>query len=214
MSGAARRIVAVDGPAASGKTTLARRLAAHFGLDFLDTGLLYRAVAWKLLQAGRPFADTERAIAAARAVTAADLDPLTLRSDAIGQGASVVAAIPEVRQALLGIQRRFGNGGPGAVLAGRDIGTVVRPDASHKIFVTASAQERARRRCQELQALGVPTIYDEVLAKLQERDARDRWRAVAPLAPAGDAFVIDTTDQDIETAFAIARAYVAGCPRG
>jgi CMP/dCMP kinase len=214
MSGAARRIVAVDGPAASGKTTLARRLAVHFGLDFLDTGLLYRAVAWKLLQAGRPFTDAARAIAAARAVTAADLDPLTLRSDAIGQGASVVAAIPEVRQALLGIQRRFGNGGPGAVLAGRDIGTVVRPDASHKIFVTASAQERARRRCQELQALGVPTIYDEVLAKLQERDARDRWRAVAPLVPAGDAFVIDTTDQDIETAFAIARAYVAGCRRG
>jgi cytidylate kinase len=214
MTGAARpRIVAVDGPAASGKTTLARRLAAHFGLDFLDTGLLYRAVAWKLMAAGVPLSDTAHAVAAARAITAADLNPATLRSDAIGQGASVVAADPEVRRALLGFQRRFGEGAPGAVLAGRDIGTVVRPDASHKIFVTARLEERARRRCQELQAAGTPIIYDDVLRTLQERDARDRSRAVAPLAPASDAFVIDTTEQDIETAFEVARAYVAG-PRG
>jgi cytidylate kinase len=214
MSGAGRRVVAVDGPAASGKTTLARRLATHFGLDFLDTGLLYRAVARKLLEAGTPLSDTASAVAAAQSIAAADLDPATLRSDAIGQGASVVAADPEVRRALLGFQRQFGRDGPGAVLAGRDIGTVVRPDASHKIFVTARPEERARRRCKELQALGVPTIYEHVLATLQERDARDRSRAVAPLAPADDAFVIDTTERDVETAFEVARAYVAGAARG
>jgi CMP/dCMP kinase len=207
-------VVAVDGPAASGKTTLARRLAAHFGLDFLDTGLLYRAVAWKLLEAGIPLTDTASAVAAARRVAAADLDPATLRSDAIGQGASVVAANREVRLALLGFQRQFGSDGPGVVLAGRDIGTVVRPDASHKIFVTARLEERARRRCKELQALGVPTIYEQVRETLQERDARDRSRAIAPLAPASDAFVIDTTDQDVETAFEVARTYVAGPAHG
>jgi cytidylate kinase len=208
------RVVAVDGPAASGKTTLARQLAAHFGLDFLDTGLLYRAVAWRLLHARKPFTDAASAAAAAAAVATADLARPTLRSEAVSQGASVVAAIPEVRRALLAVQRRFGNGGPGAVLAGRDIGTVVRPDASHKIFITATVEERARRRCKELQALGVPTIYDDVLAQLQERDARDRSRAIAPLLPASDAFVIDTTDRDIETAFELARAYVAGPPHG
>jgi CMP/dCMP kinase len=209
MSRPGQRIVAVDGPAASGKTTLARRLAAHFGLDFLDTGLLYRAVAWKLLQADAGLRDEARAAEIARRIEAADLDPARLRSDPISQGASVVAALPEVRRALLGFQRRFGGDGPGAVLAGRDIGTVVRPDATHKIFVTATLQERARRRCKELQALGVPTIYERVLEMLQERDARDRSRAVAPLAPASDAFVIDTTERDIEIAFEVARAYVA-----
>ena len=214
MSGPAPRIIAVDGPAASGKTTLAHRLAVHFGLDFLDTGLLYRAVAWQLARAGNPFTDGASAVAAARAVTAADLDPARLRNDALSGGASVVAVIPEVRQALLGLQRNFGSQGPGAVLAGRDIGTVVRPDANHKIFVTASVEERARRRCKELQALSVPTIYDEVLANLQERDARDRLRVVAPLVPASDAFMIDTTEQDIDTAFEVARAYVAAAAHG
>ena len=214
MNGSGRRVIAVDGPAASGKSTLARRLAAHFGLDFLDTGLLYRAVAWKLLRAGAPLTDTASAALAAAAVMAEDLDRRTLRSEAVSQGASVVAAIPEVRRALLAFQRRFGSGGAGAVLAGRDIGTVVRPDASHKIFVTASLEERARRRCKELQALGVPTIYDAVLAQLQERDARDRSRAIEPLVPASDAFVIDTTDRDIETAFGVARDYVAGPAHG
>ena len=214
MTDPGRRIVAVDGPAASGKTTLARRLARHFDLDFLDTGLLYRAVAWKLLGANKPLTDVASAVAAARTIAADDLDPGTLRSDALSQGASVVATIPEVRQALLGFQRRFGEHGAGAVLAGRDVGTVVRPDASHRIFVTATVEERARRRCKELRALGVPTIYGEVLANLQERDARDRLRAVAPLAPASDAFVIDTTEQDIDTAFEVARAYVAAPARG
>lgn len=203
-------IVAVDGPAASGKTTLARRLAAHFGLEFLDTGLLYRAVARALLDAGRPFDDVPAAAAAAAGLRAADLAACGLRDETVSQGASKVAAIPLVRQALLAFQRRFGAGGRGAVLAGRDIGTVVRPDAARKIFVTASTEERARRRCKELQAEHVPIIYGRVLEDLRERDARDQSRAVAPLLPADDAFVIDTTDKDIETAFAIACAYVAG----
>jgi cytidylate kinase len=214
VSGPGHRIVAVDGPAASGKTTLARRLADHYDLDILDTGLLYRAVAWKLLQAEIPLSDEARAVAIARGIAAADLDPAELRRETISQGASVVAAMPEVRRALLGFQRQFGNDESGAVLAGRDIGTVVRPDATHKIFVTASLEERARRRCKELQALGVPTIYERVLETLQERDARDRSRAVAPLAPASDAFVIDTTERNIETAFEVARAYVAGRAHG
>jgi cytidylate kinase len=206
-------IVAVDGPAASGKTTLARRLARELGLEFLDTGLLYRAVARALVDAGRRFEDVPAAAAAAARLRAAELAAPGLRDEAVSQGASKVAAIPEVRQALLAFQRRFGAVGPGAVLAGRDIGTVVRPDAAAKIFVTASTEERARRRCKELQAENVPIIYERVLEDLRERDARDRSRAVAPLLPADDAFVIDTTDKDIETAFAIACAYVKGVAR-
>jgi len=213
-SAPARRIIAVDGPAASGKTTLARRLAGHFGLAFLDTGLLYRAVAHKLLKAGRSFEDVPAAVAAARSIGQGDLVSPELRSEAVSQGASRVAVIPEVRRALLDFQRSFGRDGPGAVLAGRDVGTVVRPDASHKIFVTASAEERARRRCKELQALGVPTIYGHVLQELRERDARDQGRVVAPLVQASDACVIDTTDRDIDAAFAIARAHVEGTGRG
>lgn len=213
MSEALRRIVAVDGPAASGKTTLARRLAAHFGLAFLDTGLLYRAVAHRLLQEGRSCDDPQAALAAARSITAVELEHPGLRGDAVGQGASQVAVIPEVREALLVLQRRFGEDGAGAVLAGRDIGTVVRPDASHKIFVTASPEERARRRCKELRAGGAVAIYERVLEDLRQRDARDRSRTVAPLVPASDAFIIDTTDRDAETAFAIACAFVAGSLR-
>ncbi len=202
-------IVAVDGPAASGKTTLARRLASHFNLEFLDTGLLYRAVARALLDGGHALDDVQAAAAAAAGLRAADLTGPALRDESVSQGASKVAAIPAVRQALLAFQRRFGAGRRGAVLAGRDIGTVVRPDAARKIFVTASTEERARRRCKELQAENVPIIYERVLEDLRERDARDQSRAVAPLLPADDAFVIDTTDKDIETAFAIACAYVA-----
>jgi CMP/dCMP kinase len=210
----AHRIVAVDGPAASGKTTLARRLAEHFGFAFLDTGLLYRAVAHRLLRAGQCFENVPAAVAAARAIAPRDLLSPELRSEAASQGASRVAVIPEVRLALLGFQRSFGRDGPGAVLAGRDVGTVVRPDASHKIFVTASAEERARRRCKELQTLGVPIIYERVLQELRERDARDQGRVVAPLVQASDACVIDTTDRDIDAAFAIARAYVEGTDHG
>jgi cytidylate kinase len=201
-------IVAIDGPAGSGKTTLARRLAAELGLAFLDTGLLYRAVADRLIQAGLPLDDVAAAAAAARAVDAGDLESPRLRHEAVSQGASKVAAIAEVRQALLAFQRSFG--GRGAVLVGRDIGTVVRPDAGRKIYVTASLEERARRRCKELQASGVATIYERVLEDLRQRDARDRSRAIAPLVPAHDAFVIDTTKQDVDAAFAIARAHVTG----
>lgn len=210
MRGDERRIVAVDGPAASGKTTLARRLAAEFGLAFLDTGLLYRAVALRLLREETPFDHRSAAADAARRLAAAELEQPALRGDAVSQGASRVAAIPEVRQALLAFQRRFGENGPGAVLAGRDIGTVVRPDATHKIFITAPLEERARRRCKELQAHGTAAIYERVLEELRQRDTRDRSRAIAPLVPADDAFVIDTTERDAEMAFAIACDFVAG----
>jgi cytidylate kinase len=203
-------IVAIDGPAGSGKTTLARRLAADLGLDFLDTGLLYRAVADRLIQAGQSLDDAAAAAAAACMVHAGDLESPRLRDEAVSQGASKVAAIPEVRQALLAFQRNFGAEGRGAVLVGRDIGTVVRPDAGCKIWVTASLEERARRRCKELQANGVATIYDRVLEDLRQRDARDRSRAIAPLVPAHDAFVIDTTKQDVDAAFAIARVHATG----
>ena len=213
MSAARPCIVAVDGPAASGKTTLAERLAREFGLAFLDTGLLYRAVARRLLEDNQAFENADAATQAAGSLAVSELASPLLHDEQVSQGASKVAAIPAVRQALLAFQRRFGEDGRGAVLAGRDIGTVVRPDATCKIFVTASVEERARRRSRELQAEGLPSIYERVLRDLRERDTRDRSRAVAPLLPAGDALLIDTTDKDIETALAIARAHVAGAAR-
>ncbi len=194
-------IIAVDGPAASGKGTLARRLARHFGLAHLDTGIIYRAVGLAVLQAG------ERPDNEAAAVTAAhhlDLDNFSiedLRSDRAGEVASVVAGMPAVRQAVLEVQRRFAARAGGAVLDGRDIGTVVCPDADVKLFVTASPEVRARRRHAELKAAGFNLDYDEVLAALMARDKRDIERAVAPLRPASDAHLLDTSDLDIETAF-------------
>ncbi|MEM7024168.1 MAG: (d)CMP kinase [Pseudomonadota bacterium] len=202
--------VAIDGPAGSGKTTLARLLATDLDLDFLDTGLIYRAVALRMIRAGQSLDDVAAAERAAGEITVRDLDDPALHEEAVSLGASQVAAIPEVRAAMLSFQREFGDPARGAVLVGRDIGTVVRPDASHKIFVTASLEERARRRCKELQESGVATIYERVLQDLRQRDARDRSRAVSPLVPAHDAFVIDTTTQDVEAAFATARAYVTG----
>ncbi len=207
---ARQRIVAIDGPAGSGKTTLAERLAEHFDLAFLDTGLLYRATAKRLLEAGGSADDHDAASAAAGVITTADLDPDLLMTEVIGQTASKVAAIPAVRTALLAFQRHFGEDGRGAVLVGRDIGTVVRPDATHKIFVTASVEQRAKRRCRQLQERGVAAIYERVLEELCQRDARDRSRAVAPLVPAEDAFVLDTSDRSIEVAFEMAEAFVAG----
>jgi CMP/dCMP kinase len=204
-------IVALDGPAASGKGTLARRLARHFDFAFLDTGLLYRATARHLAGAGLGDAAAE---AAARRVRPADLDDPELRREDIAQLASTVAAVPGVRAALLAFQRDFAAAPPdgkrGAVLDGRDIGTVVCPDAAAKIFVTASIEERARRRLKELQDNGVEAIYGTVLQDMQDRDARDSRRQTAPLRPADDAFVLDTTDLDADAAFAAARDYIAG----
>lgn len=203
-------IIAVDGPAASGKGTLARRLAAHYGLRHLDTGMLYRAVARRVLDAGADPADAPARRAAARAVELPDLDTPGLRSDTVGEAASIVAADPEVRAAILALQRRFALAPPGAVLDGRDIGTVVFPDADYKLFVTASAEERARRRHAELVAAGERTTFERVLAEIRARDERDTARAVAPLRPAADALLLDTTELDIEAAFRAAVDMIGG----
>ncbi|MEM7044795.1 MAG: (d)CMP kinase [Pseudomonadota bacterium] len=210
MTKSAHRIVAIDGPAGSGKTTLAARLAEHFDLAFLDTGLLYRATARRLLESGHAADDQRAASEAASTITTTDLAPASLMTELVGQTASKVAVIPAVRTALLQFQRRFGEDGKGAVLVGRDIGTVVRPDASHKVFVTASVEQRAKRRCKQLQEHGVAAIYERVLEELCQRDARDQSRAVAPLVPAEDAFILDTTEQSIEVAFETARDFIAG----
>jgi cytidylate kinase len=208
-------IIAVDGPAASGKGTLARRLAKRFGLAHLDTGLLYRATAARVLRSGGDPADEAAARAAAEALGAADLEDPELRGEAVSQGASVVAALPAVRRALLAFQRHFAHAPPdgarGAVLDGRDIGTVVCPDADAKLFVTASLEARARRRHKELLARGTRSIYARVLRDMRERDARDSSRAAAPLVPAPDAVIIDTTDLDADAVFA--RALAAISPR-
>jgi len=201
-------IIAVDGPAASGKGTLARRLAAHFGFAYLDTGLLYRGVAMAVLNAGGDPRDEAAAVAAARALTADDLEAPGLRGDAAARAASIVAAMPAVRAALIDFQRAFAKAppeqAPGAVLDGRDIGTVVCPDAAIKIFVTADPEVRAERRHKELLEQGVESIYALVLQDLKERDARDGRRAASPMMAAGDAFLLDTTELDADAAFAAA----------
>jgi cytidylate kinase len=201
-------VIAVDGPAAAGKGTLARRLAAHYGLDFLDTGELYRAVAARLLAAGGDPADAAAAAREARAVTPADLDRPDLRDEPVSQAASVVAAHQAVRAALLDYQRRIGRTPPGAVLDGRDIGTVVFPDAEAKLFVIAGLEVRARRRVKQLREKGIEAIESRVLAEMKERDARDGSRAVAPLKPAGDALVIDSTDLDPDEVFHRAVSFI------
>jgi cytidylate kinase len=201
-------IIAIDGPAASGKGTLAARLAAHYGLRHLDSGLLYRAVAKAVLDAGHRPDDARRAVAAARSLDPAKLDAAALKSQAIGEAASVVSAIAEVRAALVDFQKAFAAAPPGAVLDGRDIGTVICPDADVKIFVTATPQVRAQRRALEFRRGGGAVDQAEVLADILRRDARDTARAVAPLKPAADAHVLDTTALDIEGAFAAALAIV------
>ena len=200
-------VIAVDGPAAAGKGTLARRLAAALGLPHLDTGLLYRAVGRRVLDVAGDPRDAAQAEAAARALTPADLDRTDLRSPMADRAASAVAAIPAVRAALLDFQRGFGRD-RGAVLDGRDIGTVVLPDAAVKLFVTASVQERARRRCLELRGRGVAADPAQVEAEIRDRDAQDANRPVAPLKPAADALLLDTTTLDAEAAFAAALALV------
>ena len=194
-------IIAIDGPAASGKGTLAKRIADHFGLPCLDTGLLYRAVARDVARRGFRLEDRWAALAAARGL---DLDTLAdpaLRGAAAGEAASIVAKLPEVRAALLDYQRAFANQRPGAVLDGRDIGTAVCPEADVKIYVTATPEERARRRFVELTARGEAVTYEFVLSVIKDRDARDAGRPDAPMRQADDAILLDTTTLDIEAAF-------------
>jgi cytidylate kinase len=194
-------IIAIDGPAASGKGTIARRLAAHLGLPHLDTGLLYRAVARALLDFDHPLKDEQAAVRAAQALDPSHLDETRLRGREMGEAASVVAAVPAVRSALTDFQRAFAGRPGGAVLDGRDIGTVICPHADVKIFVTASPEERARRRQRELAGRGEEAAYEDILGDIRRRDARDSGRSTAPLAAAPDARLLDTTALDIEQAF-------------
>ncbi len=189
--------VAIDGPAAAGKGTVSKAVAAHFGFAHLDTGLLYRAVGAHTLSGIDP-------IAAARALTPVDLEAPTLRAPEVAQAASKVAVITEVRAALVDFQRAFARRAGGAVLDGRDIGTVICPQAEVKLYVTASPEVRAERRFRELQERGQGGDYDSVLADVKARDARDTERAAAPLKPAEDAVWIDTTHLDIQQAIAAA----------
>ena len=211
-------IIAIDGPAASGKGTIARRLADHFGLRHLDTGLLYRAVAKAMVEAGHALDDRDRAVALAQALDPATFDAAALKSHAMGDAASIVAAIPQVRDALVRLQRDFAHRPPGAVLDGRDIGTVIAPDANVKIFVIASAEERARRRATELRQQGFAVNEASILADIRRRDERDRNREAAPLKPAPDAHLLDTTHLDIDAAIRaavdIVEAARAGRKRG
>lgn len=189
--------IAIDGPAAAGKGTISKAVAAHFGFAHLDTGLLYRAVGAKVLAGATPEA-------AAIELMPHDLESNALRTPQVAQAASQVAAVPQVRQALLDFQRSFAARAGGAVLDGRDIGTVICPDAAVKLFVTASAEVRAERRYLELSGKGMNVTRETVLADVQSRDARDMGRADAPLKPAADAVLIDTSDMAINDAIAAA----------
>lgn len=194
-------IIAIDGPAASGKGTLARRIAAYFGYGCLDTGLLYRAVARDVLATNGSLEDEVLTARLARILDPATLDDPGLRLPGVGDAASVVAKVPAVRKALLELQRNFAAQEPGAVLDGRDIGTVVCPDAPVKLFITADVEVRARRRFEELRSRGEPVIFDRVLEVIRRRDERDSGRADAPMKAADDAILLDTTDLAIDAAF-------------
>jgi cytidylate kinase len=205
-------VITVDGPSAAGKGTLARRLAAHFAFEFLDTGALYRGVGLSVLRQNLDPADENSATAAAKALKPAILGDPALRSEETSAAASKVAAIPAVRAAILNWQRDFArdaarNSG-GAVLDGRDIGTVVCPGADAKLFITASLQARAERRLKELQARGETAIYARVLQDMQERDARDQGRSISPTKPATDALIIDTSDLTADQVFDRALAFI------
>lgn len=197
-------IIAIDGPAAAGKGTLAKRVAEALGFHHLDTGLLYRAVGVRCEQEGISPAE------AAQSLLPEDLKRPDLRGETAGQAASKVAAIPEVRAALVAFQRRFARQAPGAVLDGRDIGTVICPDAEVKLFVTASVEKRAERRVKELLAKGESVIAERVLQDLKDRDARDSARDVAPMASAADAILLDTSDMDADTVFLTALSIIRG----
>ena len=208
-------IIAIDGPAASGKGTLAKRIAAHYGLPVLDTGLLYRAVARDVAKSGAVLEDETAAVTAAWSLDPATLDDPKLRGPAAGDAASIVAKMKKVRAALLDFQRDFAGRPGGAVLDGRDIGTVVCPQADVKIYVTASAQERARRRHLEHEGRGERVGFDTVLDDIRKRDARDSGREIAPLYAAADAILLDTTklgpDEAFAAALAIIEARTASC---
>lgn len=203
-------IIAIDGPAASGKGTLAKRLAAHYGLPHLDTGLLYRAVARALIDAGDPLSDVAAATRAAEGLDADRIDDARLRGREMGEAASIVSAFPPVREALLALQRRFAAQVTGAVLDGRDIGTVVCPTADVKLYVTATPEERARRRHLELVARDERADFTAILDDIRRRDERDESRSTAPLKIAEDALVLDTTALDVEAAFRTALELVDG----
>jgi len=194
-------IIAIDGPAASGKGTIARQIAAVYGLHYLDTGLLYRAVAKAVLDAGHSPDDVTRAIEAAVMLDPAKFEDIALKTQVITEAASVVAAIPEVRQALINYQRGFATKPPGAVLDGRDIGTVIAPGADIKLFVVATPEVRASRRTKELRARGEMAEERDVLADLLRRDERDSRRTAAPLKAAPDAHLLDTTHLGVDAAF-------------
>lgn len=193
-------VIAIDGPAASGKGTLAKRIADYYRMPCLDTGLLYRAVARDVVKSGRALEDTAAAVAAARSLDPTSFGDHNLRGEKAGEAASVVAKIPDVRAALLDYQRNFAKSPYGAVLDGRDIGTVICPDADVKIYVIASPEERARRRHKDHVARGDGVTFEQVLEDIHKRDARDMGREVAPLWPAKDAITLDTTDLDPEEA--------------
>ncbi len=201
-------IIAIDGPAASGKGTLARNLATHYGFHHLDTGLTYRAVAKALIDQGLPLDDEAIAARAAQELDLKGLDRTVLSAHEIGEAASKVAVMPKVRRALVEAQRKFAENLPGTVLDGRDIGTVVCPDAPVKLYITASAEVRAERRFNEMRAKNADADYNEVLDDLKRRDERDMNRATSPLKPASDAHLIDTSKMDIEAAFLEAKTLI------
>ncbi len=201
-------VIAIDGPAAAGKGTLSRRIAEAYGFHHLDTGLTYRACAKALLDAGLPLDDERQAAEMALKVDLSGLDRSVLSAHAIGEAASKIAVMPSVRRALVEAQRAFSRRSPGTVLDGRDIGTVVCPDAAVKLYVTASAEVRAKRRFDEIVSGGGRRCFEDVLADVIKRDERDMNRADSPLKPADDAHLIDTTEMGIEAAFQAAKRLI------
>ena len=201
-------IIAIDGPAASGKGTLAKRIAAHYGLAYLDTGALYRAVARDMKAADLALEDEAAAAEVAARLDAGTLDDPFLRERGVGEAASIVAGYPSVRRAIIGYQHAFAAQPGGAVLDGRDIGTVICPHADVKLFVTAEPEERAKRRYHQWKSGGYDVVYEDILQEIRQRDARDRNRSASPLRQADDAYLLDTTDLDIEAAVKAAVEFI------
>ena len=201
-------IIAIDGPAASGKGTVAKRLARYLGIEYLDTGSIYRAIGYNILQAGLDPNNKDIAIKAAKDLAPGDLKTEHLYDEGVGAAASIISAIPRVRELLLQFQRDFTKHPKGAILDGRDIGTVICPDADYKFYITADMAARAMRRFKQLQSKGNTVIYDDVLQDLQKRDERDSMRKIAPLRAADDAICIDTTDMNEDEVFAKILGYI------